>query len=105
MTRPARQALIERGFSEEYGARHLVSQVDRVMNVEVSLRLHTAGEPITDEGRRLLQRIREAREGGRAVDEGALRSEVARETRLRLPARRVVIDWDGTGFVHRMERA
>jgi MoxR-like ATPase len=104
LTRPARRALIDLGFSEEYGARRLVSQVDRVMNVEVSLKLHTAGEPMRDEGRRLLKRIREARQGDRAVDEVALQSEVARETRLRRPARRVVIDWNGSAFVHRVER-
>ncbi len=103
MTEAARQALVDRGFSEEYGARHLVRQADRVLNVEVSLRLHTAAGFLSEEGRRLLALIREAREGGRAVDEEALRSEVSRQTRLRRAVRRITVDWQSDRFVYAVE--
>ncbi len=104
ITGAAREALIGLGFSEEYGARHLVRQAERVLNVEVSLRLHGAAAPLSAEARSLLSRIREAREGRRAIDEDALRSEVARQTRLRRAAR-VTVDWDDNRFAYRVEEA
>lgn len=103
LTAAARAALLERGFSEEYGARNLVAEADRVCNVEVSLRLHE-GAAASPEKRRLLARIREARRGGRAIDEEALRSEVARQTRLGAGRARVRIDCSGGRFVYDVER-
>jgi len=100
----AHAALVDRGFSEEYGARHLVEQADRILNVEVSLRLQEFTPGLSEEGRCLLARIREARDGGRAIDEEALRSAVARETRLVGPVARVAVDWSEGGFVYRVDR-
>ncbi len=105
LTDAAREALIDLGFSEEYGARHLVRQADRVLNVDVGLLLQAGASPLSEEGRRLLDRIREAREGRRAIDEEALRADVARQTRLRAGAARVRVDWDGARFVHRVDEA
>ena len=99
----AHAALVDRGFSEEYGARHLVEQADRILNVEVSLRLQAFTPGLSEEGRCLLARIREARDGGRAIDEEALRSAVGRETRLAGPVVRVAVDWSEGGFVYRVE--
>ncbi len=103
VTAAARAALLVRGFSEEYGARNLVAEADRVCNVEVSLRLHE-GAAAPPETRRLLARIREARRGGRVIDEEALRSEVARQTRLGYGRARVRVDWSGGRFVYGVER-
>ncbi|MFQ5876788.1 MAG: AAA family ATPase [Acidobacteriota bacterium] len=102
VTPAAREELVRRGFSEEYGARRLVGEVDRVCNVEVSLRLHSSAGPLTEAGRRLLSRIREARRGERAVDEAALLSEVAHRTRLGSRVRRVEVDAGSGGFVYRV---
>ncbi len=101
----ARRALLELGFSEEYGARHLVRQVDRVLNVDVGIRLNASARPLSEEGRRILERIRAARDGGRAIDEEALRSEVARQIRLDGKGMRVLVDWEPERFVYRLESA
>ena len=103
VTPAARAAIVDRGFSEEYGARHLVEQAEHVLNVEVSLRLQKLIPGLSEEGRRLLARIREARDGGRAIDEEVLRSAVARETRLRRAVARVGVDWVEGRFVYRLE--
>ena len=104
LTSAAREALVEQGFSEEYGARHLVAQVERTCNVEVGLRLHTgAGGELSAEGRSLLTRIREARRNERAIDEDAIRSAVARETRLHRGVTRVRIDCSAGAFEYLVE--
>jgi len=105
VTSAASEAMVEQGFSEEEGARHLVERADRVCNVEVSLRLRPRAEPLSDTGRRLLERIREARRGERAMDEGALRGDVEREARRRQQARRLVVDWRKSEFVYEVEEA
>ena len=103
VTPAARQALVALGFSEEYGARHLMAQVDRVCNVEVSLTLHTAPASLTPEVHRLLERIRAARQGSKAIDEESIRVDVARQTRGRLGPLRVIVDHHDGRFVHRLE--
>src|SRR3989475_13244951 len=50
VSRAAHAALVDRGFSEEYGARHLVEQADRILNVEVSLRLQGFTPGLSEEG-------------------------------------------------------
>jgi ATP-dependent Clp protease ATP-binding subunit ClpA len=103
VTREARRQLVEEGFSEEYGARHLVSRVDRVCNVEVSLRLHDGSAPLTDKGDRLLKRIRQARAGDRAVDEPSLRAAVEREIGRQHGDQRITVDRDDEGFTYRLD--
>jgi MoxR-like ATPase len=103
VTAEARRLLVEEGFSEEYGARHLVSRVDRVCNVEVSLRLHAGSVPLTDRGVRLLERIREARAGERAVDEPALQAAVEKEIGRRHGDRQITVDRDDEGFTYRLD--
>jgi MoxR-like ATPase len=103
LTPAARQALVEQGFSEEYGARHLVGRVDRVLNVEVSLRLEAAPSHAARDSARLLARIRQARQETRAVDEAALSAEVARCTRRRRGAGTITVDWSGATFVYTVD--
>ena len=103
VTPEARRLLIEEGFSEEYGARHLVSRVDRVCNVEVSLRLHAGTVPLTGRGAHLLQKIRQARAGERAIDEPALRAAVEQEIGRRHGDRRMTVDRDGERFTYRLD--
>jgi AAA domain (Cdc48 subfamily)/C-terminal, D2-small domain, of ClpB protein len=103
VTPAARAALIEQGFSEAEGARHLVGRVDRICNVEVHLRLRPAAAPMNDERQKLLRLIREARRGDRAIDAGALDAAVAREMRRGRTARRVVVHWARDRFVYRAE--
>ena len=100
VTSAARAAILDRGFSLEYGARHLTGETDRVCNVEVSLLLQQGTGPMPNETRRLIRRIRLARRGARPVDEGALRQEVQRHARLRHGPRRVTVDESGGRFVY-----
>jgi MoxR-like ATPase len=88
----ARAALVDQGFSVEYGARHLVSEADRVLNVEVALRLQRGIGPMPEPVRRLVGRIRQARRGERPIDEAVLHSEIERQTRLRRGPRRIIVD-------------
>jgi hypothetical protein len=103
VTPAARAQLIAQGFSEAEGARHLVGLVDRVCNVEVHLRLRPTASPMSEERRKLLRVIREARKGDRAFDEGALEAAVAREMRRGRMARRVVVHATRGRFVYRSE--
>lgn len=103
VTPEARRRLVEEGFSEEYGARHLVSRVDRVCNVEVSLRLHAGSAPLTKQGTRLLERIRAARAGERAIDEPVLRAAVEREVGRRHGDRKIVVERAADGFNYRLD--
>jgi Cdc48 subfamily AAA family protein/ClpA/ClpB-like protein len=97
----ARQALIAQGFTPEEGARHLVGRVDRVCNVEVQIRLRPAGLAMTEARRRLIDLIREARRGERAVDLDAIGGRVREELRPERSNRRIVIDHRRDKFVYR----
>ncbi len=101
----AREALVARGFSPEYGARHLVCQVDRVCNVEVGIRLRDRPVTLSAAGLELLDRIRAARGGSRAIDEAEVRAGLARETRAARDGTVVTVDTDGDRFVYRIEAA
>lgn len=103
VTPAARAAILDRGFSLEYGARHLTGEADRVCNVEVSLRLQEHAGPVDEGARRLVRQIRLARSGRRPVDEEALRQQVMQHTRLRHRPRRVTVDASGGLFVYRDE--
>jgi MoxR-like ATPase len=105
VTSAARAAIVGRGFDEESGARRLVGEADRICNVEVSLRLNAGATSLSESGRRLLERIRQARQGARAVDERAIRAELARQKQGRLGGARVTVDFDGTRFAYRVEPA
>jgi hypothetical protein len=95
VTSPARAALVNRGFSEEYGARHLMSEADRILNVEVALRLQRGIGPMPESTRRLLGRIRQARRGERPIDEAVLRSEIEKQTCPQRGRRRIIVDTRG----------
>jgi hypothetical protein len=97
----ARQALLAQGFTPEEGARNLVGRVDRVLNVEVQIRLRPAGLAMTEARRRLIHLIREARRGERAVDVEALTGMVEAELRPERTGRRIVVDYRRDKFVYR----
>jgi hypothetical protein len=81
---PARGALIERGFSPTFGARHLASTLENVCNVEIAKRVRR--DDRGGAGRRgpLIRWLREIRAGKRAFDEDQVRRRVQREARARL---------------------
>jgi hypothetical protein len=81
----------------------MVSRVDRICNVEVSRRLQIGPSSLSERERRLLDRIRKAREGGKAVDEQTLRAEVEHEIHIGKGPRRMTIDWKDGAFVYLLE--
>jgi ATP-dependent Clp protease ATP-binding subunit ClpA len=97
VTAAAREAMIRRGTSWQFGARHLASVVDRICNIEVArmiLRDMTrrsvtggAGPGAGD----LLVWLREIRAGERAYDADEVRGRVLDETRARLPYSRIEV--------------
>jgi hypothetical protein len=103
VTPAARRGIVDLGFSEEYGARHLVRQTERILNVEVGLRIQERRPGLSQAGKELLETIRAARGGARAIDEEALRGELLRETRLRRAVARVTVDRSGDGFAYRVD--
>lgn len=103
VSRRARQALIDEGFSETRGVGRMASRVETICNVEVSRRLHLGSASLSERGRRLLERIRQARESSKSVDEETLRAEVEQEIRFRRGPRRMTIDWAEGTFVYSLE--
>ncbi|HEX9426754.1 MAG TPA: hypothetical protein VGA64_03140, partial [Candidatus Polarisedimenticolia bacterium] len=73
------------------------------LNVDVGIRLNASARPLSKEGLRILERIRAARDGGRAIDEETLRLEVAGQIRLAGKGVRVLVDWNPEGVLYRLE--
>ena len=99
LTSAARAKLIDRGFSPDFGARHLGATLERVCNVEVAkkLRRDDARSP-ADRGA-LVDWLREIRSGQRAFDLDEVKQRVLGATRTRLPYDTVRVDFrDGEFF-------
>lgn len=100
LTPSARRRLLELGFSESEGARHLASVVRRHCNVEVSRRIKR-DEISAPEGRaETIRYLREVRQGERAFESTSVESTVLDLAKVRLPYRRIVIDESGGEFVY-----
>jgi MoxR-like ATPase len=80
----AREELIRRGFSPQFGARHLAATLESVCNVEVAKRIrrdhHHAGPELEE----LVRWLREVRAGRRAFDAEATRRRVLETAKARL---------------------
>jgi len=101
ITPAARAAIIERGYSHDYGARHLASVINRVANVEVARRLKrddTGGDRMEKE---VLDYLRQVRNKERAFDPGEVRARALGAARVRVPYRSVVIDFEDGEFAYR----
>ena len=101
VTPAARSALISRGYSYQFGARHLTSVVDRYCNVEVARKLLRDEQPHRRIHSELLTWLREIRSGERAFNVAEVRGRVMDETRARLPYRRIEVDVEGEEFIYR----
>jgi ATP-dependent Clp protease ATP-binding subunit ClpA len=80
----AREELIRRGFSPDYGARHLASVLESQCNVGIArkIRRDAAGDPGDRQG--LIRWLREMREGTRPYRPEEVRDRVLEFTRARL---------------------
>lgn len=94
----ARRLLVEMGFSEAEGARHLAAVVRRHCNVEVARRIKQ-DEIRTRAGRGdTIRYLREVRRGERAYESASVERAVREQARIRLPYRRLVVDAGEGGF-------
>ncbi len=91
----ARKAIIDQGFSAEYGARHLARVLNQVCNVGVSKKLrHDSVRAEQDqESRGLLAYIQEARKEERITDLDMLHRKVMERTRAKVAYMQVNVDY------------
>ncbi|MBI4160888.1 MAG: ATP-dependent Clp protease ATP-binding subunit [Acidobacteria bacterium] len=99
ITPEARAALIDRGFSERYGARHLKSVMEAHLSVPITRVV------LRDRGRSgvpaaVLSRIRAIRRGEASVPLEVLRRQVHGISRAGLPYRRLRVGVSGSGFTY-----
>jgi hypothetical protein len=98
----AREEIIRRGHSPEFGARPLARLINQVCNVEVSKRLKRDERRDERGTRDLLSYLREVREGSRPLDPSAV-GRVLDEARAHVDYRTLVIDFDGADFTYASE--
>lgn len=101
VTPSARSAIIERGYSHDYGARHLASVINRVANVEVARRLKRDDAGGDRMEKDVLDYLRQVRNKERAFDPREVRSRVLGAARVRVPYRSLVIDFAEGAFVYK----
>lgn len=92
-----REALLNEGYSREFGARHLAAVLHRICNVGVGKMLRADEEAGTRDASGLLARVREMRESGVDVDLGELDAEILDQARARVPYSRVIVDVENDG--------
>lgn len=102
----ARQALIEQGFSPEYGARHLSRVLNQVCNVGVSKKLRRDSARNTGkdhESRGLLAYIKEARKEERITDLDMLHRKVMERTRAQVAYDTVRVEYTDGRFQYQTQ--
>ncbi len=98
LTSEAREEVLRRGFSPEYGARRLAAVLDAVLNVEVSRRIRRDDRREAGDREALVRHLRDLRSDGRAYDPAELRRRVLRLVRARLDYDAVRIHFSGDRF-------
>jgi ATP-dependent Clp protease ATP-binding subunit ClpA len=101
VTTEAREQILSRGYSHEFGARHLGSVINRVANVEVSKRIKRDDEGGERLEREVLDYLRQIRRKERAFDPREVRARVLGTARVRVPYRRLTIGFEDGAFVYR----
>ena len=104
LTPAAREELIRRGFSPEFGARHLATTLDAVCNVDIAKKLRCDDRGDTGSRRALLDWLREARSGDRAFEPEEARRRVVERARARLDYDTLRVDFRDGSFVYDTER-
>ncbi len=103
LTPAARELFLERGYSREYGARHLASMLQRTCNVEIGKMIRRDEERAAaapDRGE-LLEMLRELKENERPLDLAEIDRRIRRAARARVPYRKIVVDARDGEFVYR----
>jgi Cdc48 subfamily AAA family protein/ClpA/ClpB-like protein len=103
VTPAARRKLIEMGFSENEGARHLAAVVQLHCNVGISRKIKRDEIP-GDGGRtETIRFLREIRRGERAFETDSMERRVLLQTKVQVPYRRLIIDLSGEEIRYREE--
>jgi MoxR-like ATPase len=103
LTEAGLEAIVDRGYSHQYGARYLTAVLQTLCNVEVSklVRRDQPSEP--RDHAELLEQLRGVKEGSAEADITELERRVLEQARARVPYRRVVIDAKDGEVVYRRE--
>jgi ATP-dependent Clp protease ATP-binding subunit ClpA len=102
-TPAAKEALIGRGYSREYGARHLAGVLHDLCNVAVSKMIRADDRNLSRGAGDALAYLREIREGERAYDPEEVQARVRRVARARVSYGRIVVDAEGERILYRPE--
>ncbi len=84
LTPDARAELIRRGFSPEFGARHLAATLESVCNVEIAKKIRADDDRAGTDRQRTVDWLREVRAGRRPFDAEEARRRVLEIARARL---------------------
>ncbi|RMF74864.1 MAG: ATP-dependent Clp protease ATP-binding subunit [Acidobacteria bacterium] len=103
LTEAGREALLDEGYSLEYGARHIASVLHRTCNVEIGKMLRRDEGGRSRDPRPLLDLVRDYRAGQRPLEIEELERRIVDEARARVPYRRIVVDAEGGVIVYRTE--
>jgi ATP-dependent Clp protease ATP-binding subunit ClpA len=100
----ARAELIRRGFSPEYGARHLASTLEAVCNVDIARKIRT--DDRSDEAQRgaLIAWLRDMRGGERPFSADEVRERMAERARARLAYDTLRVEFREGEFRYAAER-
>lgn len=100
----AKEALIELGYSDDYGARFLSQTLQQHCNIEVSKKLKRDEEGSERNVRPILEYVRQVRAGQRLYREREVERLVHAQARVRVPYRRLRIDHRDGRFVYETGR-
>jgi hypothetical protein len=95
----AREELIRRGFSENYGARHLASTLEAVCNVDIAKKVRRDDRSDDDDRRRLIGWLREIRVGERPFAVEEIKRRVLKRTRATLDYDTLIVAYRDGQFV------
>lgn len=96
----ARAELIRRGFSHTFGARRLGATLESVCNVEIAKKIRNEDRASNDDRAKLIDWLREVRDGQRPYDAEEARRRVLDLARVQPGYRGLSIGFDGEDFTY-----
>lgn len=95
-----REEILSRGYSAEFGARHLAGVINQVANVEVSKRLKRDDKAGNRASGEILDYLRTIRSKQRAFDPRDVRARVLEAARVRVSYSSITIDFQDGAFAY-----
>jgi ATP-dependent Clp protease ATP-binding subunit ClpA len=97
------EAIVDRGYSHQYGARYLTATLQTLCNVEVSKLLRRDGPSEPRDHAELLEQLRAVKAGEAETDIAELEARVISRARAQVPYRRIVVDAKDGEVIYRRE--